>query len=84
MNDFLTEPRPEQYSTFGGNRELYLTVGLASITHDPSGLLIIPQVCLGIELGDEKFDLSIRWARDLANKMLEWCDIADKMNEGPW
>lgn len=83
MNDFLTEPRPEQYSTFGG-RELTLTVGLANITHSQSGLRLVDQVLPTIELGSEKFDLPVHWARELAKKMLEWCDTADKMNEGPW
>ena len=85
MNDFLSDPRPERYERLdGGDQRLALTVGLARITHDRRGLEVLPHVTpmLAMTLGEseEKFDLPVKWARELAHKILEWCDTAEKMN----
>ena len=87
---FLSEPRPEKICALswlpGGGSETYsiLTIGLTVTTYTPGGLKIVPTKEIRFAIGkkdDEESSVQnvpISMARDLAARIIEMCDVAEK------
>lgn len=95
MTNFLPNPLPARVCelSFRSNGlelkhpPLMFSVGLHVKTEDIHGLKIVPQTRVAVAIGEvygdkEKtfLDLDISMARDVARRMIEMCDAADRMN----
>lgn len=95
MTIFLQEPRPERISQMSFSKDLkpkhpplMLSVGLSVRTEDIHGLKIVPTTEVAIAIGEVSGDpekafygLPISMARDIAVRMHEMCDAADRLNQ---
>lgn len=83
--EFLAVPRPEQIAKvafpvdgFPGRDGPCLTVGLKDITDDGRGLKVTPHLAVVFAIDGTEIDMPLRWARDMAGKINEYCDFAEK------
>lgn len=83
--EFLADPRPERIAALDfpadgrdGKSGPLLTVGLKEITESIGGLKVTPHLAVVFAIDNAEVDIPLSWARDMAGKINEYCDFAEK------
>lgn len=80
----IPSPNPErvtQISCVPGEPIVHgktLAIGVKLLTHNITGLKIVPEKHVVISIGDEEFPLQSGMARSLAQRVIDFCDIIER------